>query len=433
MSKEMKQVQEDIFYYIENNLIVQDFFQEARAACKAINAPLFEGVPRPESFWTIDQFNSLLRWGVTELNVSDIELEPNCPPFVKFNGKWAMACRRIFVSNPDIEIIVEHISGNKGAVASAKSGKPMDFRYQIEVGRGVYRRFRCNVTSKTLPDGQQALSIVMRAIPWKLPELADVMVLPEDVSDYIVDTGLVAITGPMGSGKTTTMAAIAKFRRQLFPDESFGTYENPIEFDYSRCKGAGPLWQVEIPFGLKDMKDVAANMARRSPNVILIGESRDRDSFQAVLGAANMGVCLYTTLHSNSVADAIYRIVNEMPEERQHSSMGTLVGFARYFVHQRLVQGTPLPDGGQRRIPLRETLRFTDSMRMELTSASSINMAVCRIHEFVRSNGKTLLADAQEKFDSGLISKNSLSIIEAEFLDRERTIEKTIKKEKTMF
>ena len=271
------------------------------------------------------------------------------------------------------------------------------------------------------------MSVVMRAIPWMLPTVRQVGVPREEVPKYLVERGLVCITGPMGSGKTTTLAAIIKLRREIRPYESIGTYENPIEFNYAACKGTGPLWQVEIPAGIPNMASAARNMARRSPNVIIIGESRDQDSFTAMMDAANMGCAMYTTLHANSVGDTIYRIINAMPVERQMAYLGTLVDFSRYLVHQRLLQGTPDPnDGRPRRVPVRETLNMTEDMKRELMNITHIPLVVSKIHEFVAAYGTTLLEDATEKYEAGLLAESAYKVIQDEFEDRQRQIEQTM-------
>ena len=204
-----------------------------------------------------------------------------------------------------------------------------------------------------------------------------------------------------------------------------------MEFDYSACRGTGPLWQVEVNSGLKDMREVARNMARRSPNVILIGESRDPASFQAVIDGANMGCALYTTLHANSVADTISRIINVMPPERQMALMATLIDFSRLWVHQRLLDGTPDPESGKpRRVPLRESLEYDETMKRELLLLPSVPLVMCRIHEFVAEYGRTLLQEAEEKYEAGLLNESSLIVIREEFKDREKMIAMTREREK---
>ncbi len=390
---------------------------------------LYENTPSPESFWTTDQFDGLFRWAVTELNISDIEIEESRPPYVKYNGVWKMACRRV-LSRIDVEAFIDHISRNRVAAVTAMAGEPLDFRYEVEMRRNEYRRFRCNVTCKMLSNGMQAHSVIMRAISDRLPTIQEVGIeSKQELACYLPQNGLVVLSGPMGSGKTSTLAAIIKFRREYFQYESIGEYANPVEYDYSACNGHGPLWQVEIPQGLPNMRAAASNMARRSPNVIIIGESRDRDSFQAVLDTSNMSVCLYTTLHASDVPNIISRIVNTMPEEIQNTAMGTIIEMARYFVNQRLVEGTPLPDGRPRRVPLRESLLFTSAMKMELMSINNLNLAICRIHEYLGREGRTLLRDAEDKYKKGLLPEKVLRLVRTEFEEREKTVERTYLRE----
>ena len=409
------------FDFVENLLVDEDVYKKNRANSDKRE---FTNVPRTDCLWNTEQLHSLFYWAVQELDASDVELESDSPPYVKYYGRWNMACRRV-LSDIDMKMALKDLSGNPSADSQVESGVPIDFRYQITVAPGVYRRFRCNATAKTLPDGRNVVSLVMRAIPYVLPTLKDVGLLPQEVKKYMPHRGLILISGPMGSGKTTTLAAIIRLRREAYPYESFGTYEDPVEFDYSACKGTGPLWQIELNSGLRDMRDVARNMARRSPNVILIGESRDPASFQAVIDGANMGCALYTTLHANSVADTISRIINVMPPERQLALMATLIDFSRYWVHQRLLTGTPDENGRPRRIPLRESLEFDETMKRELLLLSSVPLVMCRIHEFVNEYGRTLLQEATEKYEAGLLHEDSLIMIQEEFKDREKMIKMT--------
>lgn len=379
------------------------------------DTPVYTDVPDDTTFWTQQSMNKLIVWAVTELNASDVRLTMDFPPLIKVNGKWRPACDRK-ITGPDVDNLVPEIMRDTVASSSIKSGIPADFRYEIAIGRDKYLRFRGNITAHTLTGGQVGMDVVFRSIPTMVPTVESVSMDKEEILQNIFpDRGLVLISGPMGSGKTTTLAALMRIIRTKYRHKAVATYENPIEFDYAQIDSWGPLTQCELPFNLKDFRDVARNMARRSVEVVLVGESRDESTFQALLGAANMGIALYTTLHANSVADSFARIINEFPHERQMTVMGTLVSSSRFLMHQRLVPGS---DG--KRLPLREYLSFDESIRMELASCSTINQLLVKTHMFVKEQGHSLLADAEDLYENGKITEEVFKNIEREYKDIEK-------------
>ena len=206
-----------------------------------------------------------------------------------------------------------------------------DFSFSIS-GVG---RFRANVFRQ-----RGSLSAVIRAIPFGLPDPAE-FGIPEDVLRLSqLQKGLVLVTGPAGSGKSTTLACIIDRMNR----ERVGhiiTMEDPIE--YVHHHGTCIVTQREIPTDVATFAEALRSALREAPDVILLGEMRDPETVATAMTAAEMAQLLFSTLHTTSASSTVDRIVDSFPAEQQHQIRVQLSMVLQGIVCQQLV---PTVDGG---------------------------------------------------------------------------------------
>lgn len=352
---------------------------------------------------SIEALNEILIHCV-KLGASDITVQTGEPVFAEIYGRLKKITRRR-LSNTEVSEIINSMYGPNGT-AQIMSGKDVDTHYEIRPNRTDRYRFRINATGCQV-EGHDGIQITARTIPTDPPTL-DKMGLPQPILDAIMpEQGVVYITGATGSGKSTLLSSIirsivenAESHRKIL------TYEAPIEFVYDSVeKISSIVSQSEIPRHLPSFASGVRNALRRKPRLILVGEARDAETISAVMEAAMTGHPVYTTLHSNSVAETIRRLVVTFPSEERQGRTIDIIETIRLVVSQRLV---PTLDG--KRVALREYLNFDEHVRDILLEVDPINVTNM-VRKLVRERGKTIAVDAKEKLDAGLISERQYRVI----------------------
>jgi defect-in-organelle-trafficking protein DotB len=313
----------------------------------------------PLGLWLPEQLDDLLLWAIGN-NASDINLISNKPAYIRVHGMWVRASRRDLTSD-ELFMLLDEISRNPGSSARVRGGHSVDPSHEVKDDSGFRHRFRVNASA--IKDGWSlGINLVLRSIPSTPPSLADLNVEPELVKHLFPPSGLVLITGVMGTGKSTLLASAMRHIIET-GGRSLLTYEAPIEFDLSNIKDArGPVAQSELPVHLADsFSGAARNSARRAADVILIGESRDRETMQSMIEVSEIGVAAYSTVHTRSVHDTPSRILNIFERADQPSIATTMFSGLRLIVQQRL-----LPKIGGGRVAVKEYLAFDDNDRQKL-------------------------------------------------------------------
>ncbi len=261
---------------------------------------------------------------------SDLYLSSNAPPCAKFQGvlkpleKEVMSQERIrdianSVMNPDQQEEFEHKLEMNLAIS--------------EKGVG---RFRVNIFKQ-----RSDIAMVVRNIKTEIPNFKD-LGLPDTLTDVImVKRGLILFVGGTGSGKSTSLAALIDHRNTYAPEGGhIITIEDPVEFvhRHKRCI----VNQREVGVDTLSFHDALKNTLRQAPDVILIGEIRDRETMEHALAFAETGHLAISTLHANNANQALDRIVNFFPEERRPQLLNDLSLNLKAFVSQRLI---PTVDG----------------------------------------------------------------------------------------
>jgi defect-in-organelle-trafficking protein DotB len=346
-----------------------------------------------------------------KVGASDITFQTNEPIYAEIYGKLIKITRRK-LANTEVGEIINAMYGPNGT-AQIMSGKDVDTHYEIRPNRSDRYRFRINGTGCQV-EGHDGMQITARTIPSDPPKLAS-MNLPQVILDAITpEQGVVYVTGATGSGKSTLLSAIIRdIAEDPDSNRKILTYEAPIEFVYDSVeKSSAIVSQSEIPRHLPSFAAGVRNALRRKPRLILVGEARDPETISAVMEAAMTGHPVYTTLHSNGVAETMRRLVTTFPSEERQGRTIDIIETIRLVISQRLV---PTVDG--KRVALREYLVFDEKVRDILldTETTSITNAVRKL---VREKGRTMAADAKEKFEAGIITERQYRIL-AELEKRE--------------
>lgn len=339
-----------------------------------------------------------------KLGASDITLQTNETIFAEVYGRLNKVTRRR-LSNNEVSEVINAMYGPNGT-AQIMSGKDVDTHYEIRPNRSDRYRFRINATG-CLVEGHDGIQITARTIPSDPPTL-DSMHLPQPVLDAIApEQGIVYVTGATGSGKSTLLASIIRnIAENAESNRKILTYEAPIEFVYDSVeKVSAIVSQSEIPRHLPSFAAGVRNALRRKPRLILVGEARDVETISAAMEAAMTGHPVYTTLHSNGVAETVRRLVTTYPAEERAGRTIDLIETMRLIISQRLV---PTIDG--KRVALREYLVFDEKIRDILLEIDPINITAM-VRKLVREQGRTMAADAQEKFAAGIISERNYRVI----------------------
>ncbi len=271
--------------------------------------------------------NDLLRLLVSR-NGSDLFITGDFPPAMKIDGKVTKVSPQPLTATHTLAL-ARSIMNDKQA-AEFERTKECNFAI-APPGLG---RFRVNAF---IQQGQ--VGMVMRVIPVTLPTI-DGLGMPQVLKDVVMTKrGLTILVGATGSGKSTTLAAMVDWRNE----QSFGhiiTIEDPIEFvhPHKNCV----ITQREVGLDTDSWEAALKNTLRQAPDVILMGEIRDRETMEHAIAFAETGHLCMATLHANSANQALDRIINFFPEERRDQLLMDLSLNLKALISQRLV---PKQDG----------------------------------------------------------------------------------------
>ncbi len=256
---------------------------------------------------------------------------------------------------------------NSEVEANIRAGRGADRALEITgetygIERGKMLRLRCNFIQGRVAKVDEAYSVTMRIIPTALPDILTMGIEPDLFESLYPGMGLVLICGPTGSGKTTLQAGIYGYAGVWLPDRKVITYEDPIEFVLGGSHWLGPQpAQSQIGRDIDTFALGLKNAMRRAPSIIGIGEARDLETIEAMVEAGLTGHLCYATLHTESVAETINRVIQVYPPAQQSAIAARLMGALRVIVVQRLVKTT---DG--KRQAIREYVVFDRDLRNRL-------------------------------------------------------------------
>ena len=298
----------------------------------------------------------------TSAKISDLFFTPGKPPLVEINGKLTPAgASRILTTDDTRRIASDLMGNNQHAIGNLKESGSCDVSYSLPGAN----RFRVNVFMQ-----RGTCAVVMRVIPGKVPDL-ETLNLPAELNKIVgLRNGIVLVTGPTGSGKSSTLAAVID---KINKEQSYHvlTIEDPIEFLHAHKNCI--VHQRELHSDTPSFALALRAALRQAPKVILVGEMRDKETIEIAMEAAETGHLVLSTLHTIDASKTVERLVGVFPMGEQHILRNRLAKSFRYVISQRLV---PRRDGSGR-VAVVEILKST-----------------LRTREYVEkgeSEGKTLL------------------------------------------
>lgn len=355
--------------------------------------------------FTTETLDRLLLHCVNKV-ASDITIQSGTQVMAEIHGHlYPVTTRKI--TNTEVGDMLNAIYGANGTT-QIFSGKDVDTHYEIRPSRTDRFRFRVNGTGCQV-EGHDGIQITIRTIPTTPPDITTMNLEPEIIKAMAPEQGTVVVTGPTGSGKSTLLASIIKsLAEEPEGNRKMLTYEAPIEFVYDMVQMPSTIMsQAEIPRHLPSFAAGVRNALRRKPRLILVGEARDVETIAAVIDAALTGHPVYTTVHSNGVADAVRRMISTFPAEERHGRALDIIETLRLVIWQRLAPST---DG--KRVALREYLVFDEEVRDILVS-TDVDLLASRTRQLLKERGQPMIVDAEKKFKAGILPEREYRIMEA--------------------
>ena len=277
---------------------------------------------------------------MAEKKASDVYLSANAPALIKINGECVPINNQILPFDAPRNLLAEVVPANRieelEETGELNMGVPLNgvgrFRISAMRQRGSY-------------------AVVIRFVSQQVPEF-DSLGLPQVLRDMVMEKrGLILLVGATGSGKTTTLASMIDSRNELLTGHIL-TLEDPVEYQFKNKKSI--VNQREIGGDTQSLQVALKNALRQAPDVILIGEIRDRETMSAALAYAQSGHLCLATLHGNNSYHALTRILSCYPVEVRPTMLGDLASALKAVVSQRLVRTV---EGG--RVPAVEIMLNT--------------------------------------------------------------------------
>ncbi len=268
----------------------------------------------------IDQYFQQL----IELGGSDLHLSQGQPPKVRVHGSIKPIADNILDKHL-METMMREICEPRAWERYVEKGD-LDFAYEMDADN----RFRCNYLKQ-----QHGYACVFRIIPTKIASLEQLGIPPVVKEFGHMRSGLVLVTGPTGSGKSTTLAALldyinTNFRRHII------TIEEPIEFVHRNKKSI--ITQREVPIQTPSFADGLRAALREDADIVLVGEMRDLETISLALTAAETGLLVFGTLHTNNARKTVDRIIDVFPSDQQSQVRTMLAASLKGVVAQLLMK-----------------------------------------------------------------------------------------------
>src|SRR6186997_1030772 len=273
----------------------------------------------------IDSFFKFMK----EQNASDLHLSTGNPPMLRIHGELVRVDMPA-LANDDLKALVYEIAPEVKIKTFEETGD-VDFGYEFP---GL-ARFRANFFNQ-----RSGISAVFRLIPSKVLT-ADELGLPPVLKKFsMLKKGLVLVTGPTGSGKSTTLAAMVDYANLQRKDHII-TVEDPIEFVHRSQQSL--INQREVGIHTKSFASALRGALREDPDIILVGEMRDLETIELALTAAATGHLVFGTLHTPSAAKAVDRVIDVFPTNQQNQIRTTLAESLKGVIAQNLFKRIDKP------------------------------------------------------------------------------------------
>jgi twitching motility protein PilT len=333
--------------------------------------------------------SDLLQLVVAE-GASDLHLRVGCPPVIRLHG----VLHRVegpSLSVEDTEELTRSITSEDN-IQQVRERGGADFGFAF----GDMARFRVSVFKEK---GQ--FGAVLRQIPNKMLTMEQIG-LPPSVRELLYKPrGLILVTGPTGSGKTTTLASMVNIINEERDDAHIVTIEDPIEYYHTHKKAV--ITQREVNVDVPNFAEALRRVLRQDPDVVLVGELRDLETMDAAITAAETGHLVFGTLHTTGAAKTIDRIVNAFPTNQQEQIRIQLSTVLQAVISQLLIPRVDKPG----RVAIFEIMINTPSIGALIRDNKTF-----RINSDIQTGAKygmvTLDSFLVEKYQMGMISQDEV-------------------------
>jgi twitching motility protein PilT len=333
--------------------------------------------------------SDLLQLVVSE-GAADLHIRVGVPPVIRLHG----ILHRVegpHLKPEDTEELMRSIT-SEDHIQQVRERGGADFGFAF----GELARFRVSVFKE-----KGNFGMVLRQIPSKLLTLEQIGI-PMSVKELLYKPrGLCLVTGPTGSGKTTTLASMINIINELRDDAHIITIEDPIEYYHKHKKSV--VTQREINVDVPNFAEALRRALRQDPDVILVGEMRDLETIDAAITAAETGHLVFGTLHTTGAAKTIDRIVNAFPTNQQEQIRIQLSTVLQAVISQLLIPRVDKPG----RVAIFEIMINTPSVAALIRDNKTF-----RINSDIQTGAKygmvTLDSFLMEKYQAGMISKEEV-------------------------
>ena len=331
---------------------------------------------------TIDKFfHALVAAGASDLHLSEGQ-----PPKIRVHGSVSPLEGEPVLTHEALSHMLEEICEPRGWEQYMKTGD-LDFAYEMDEAS----RFRCNYLKQS-----HGLGAVFRLIPTKIASLEQLGIPPIVKEFGHVRSGLVLVTGPTGSGKSTTLAALIDYINSNFA-RHIVTVEEPIEFVHNNKLSI--ITQREVPLQTPSFSDGLRAALREDADIVLVGEMRDLETISLALTAAETGLLVFGTLHTNNARKTVDRIIDVFPADQQSQIRTMLAASLKGVVAQLLMKRCDT--GG--RVAVNEVMISTSAVGAIIREG-----ATQKLHDVIvggKSIGMQFMDDAiAEKLHAGMVT-----------------------------
>ncbi len=288
---------------------------------------------------------------------SDLHLSAGSPPSYRLHGRLEPANNAVPLSASEVQHLVFELL-NQAQLGQLQETGELDF----SMGFANIGRFRCNVHRH-----RGTWAAAFRKIPAEIPSF-NALGLPEIARTLALrESGLVLVTGPTGSGKSMTLAAMIETINETRPCHII-TVEDPIEFVFKNKMAM--IKQREIGTDTKDYTTALHHIFRQDPDVVMLGEIRDQETLATALTSAGTGRLVLGTLHTMDAASTVNRMIESFPPEQQSLMQNQIAGCLEGIVSQQLLRRAD----GKGRILATEVMITTPSIRNLIRSGKSFQI-----------------------------------------------------------
>ena len=317
---------------------------------------------------------------------SDLHLSEGAPPKVRVHGGVSAIPDEPILAGEDFKNLLGEICEPSAFEQYLEAGD-LDFAYEMD----EKSRFRCNYLKQ-----QNGLGAVFRLIPTEIASIEDLN-LPPVIKEFgHMRSGLVLVTGPTGSGKSTSLAALIDYINVSFSRHII-TIEEPIE--YVPSSKSSIITQREVPIQTPEFSDGLRACLREDADIVLVGEMRDLETISLALTAAETGLLVFGTLHTNNARKTVDRIIDVFPSDQQSQVRTMLAASLRGVVAQLLCKRVDKPG----RVAVNEILFATPAVAAIIREG-----ATQKLYDVIiggKAQGMQFMDDAIfEKLQAGMIS-----------------------------